>query len=52
VGLILLAFCNIMIGSLAFEFITYSVLATFIVISVAVSVLDKQITAKEELKID
>ncbi|KAI2797700.1 GPI inositol-deacylase [Blomia tropicalis] len=50
--LILLAFCNILIGALAFEFISNSILVTLAIIMVANMQLHKQIMGKRELKAD
>ena len=51
-SLVLLAFCNILIGTLAFEFINYSVLATLAVISAVTSAVHKQVNARGEVKVD
>ena len=52
ISLVLLAFCNILIGTLAFEFLNYSVLATLAVISAKTCALHTQVNARGELKVD
>lgn len=50
--LVALAFGNLLIGPLAFEFINYSVMVTLAVITAAKSTLRKQVNARVAFKLD
>lgn len=50
--LVALAFGNLLIGVLAFEFLNYSVLLTLAVIAAAKSALRRQVNARVAFKLD